>query len=60
MPEVDFGYATLAVLALVGFLRTVVPATFAGARLCVKEYYEFRVYLRELRTQSGGSQTREP
>ena len=43
-----FSQSTLFVLALVGFVRIVVPALFAGARICVQEYYGFRIWLRDI------------
>ena len=42
------GHITLHVLALLGLFRTVVPACFATAKLCVAEYIEFRNWLKKV------------
>ena len=38
----DFGQATLFILAAMGFVGIAVPRLFAGVRVCVQEFHDFR------------------
>jgi hypothetical protein len=49
MGSFDFEYSVAILIAVLVALGKIVPLLFATVRLCVQEYDNFRVWLRETR-----------
>ena len=54
MESVDFDYTVAVILALIVSLGRIVSVLFATLKMCVQEYYEFRMWLLALRRDSKG------
>ena len=54
MQSFDFDYSVAVIFALLIALGKIVPLLFATVRLCVKEYYDFRLWLRSVRERVNG------
>ena len=52
MQPFDVDYSIAILIAVLVALGRIVPLLFATARLCVQEYYGFRVWLRALRERA--------
>jgi hypothetical protein len=52
MERVDFDYTVAVLVALLVSLGRLVSLMFGTLKLCIKEYYEFRQWLRALRRES--------
>jgi hypothetical protein len=52
METFDFDASVLVAVAVLGSLAKLVQVVFATLRTCVREYYSFRVWLRDARTSA--------
>ena len=52
MESVDFDYTVFVLVALLVSLARLVSVVFGTLKVCIKEYYDFRQWLRALRRQS--------
>lgn len=53
MESVDFDYTVTILVALLVSLARLVSVVFATLKICIKEYYDFRQWLRALRRKSN-------
>ena len=56
MESVDFDYTVAVILAVIVSLGRIVSVLFATLKMCVREYYEFRMWLLALRRDAKGPQ----
>jgi hypothetical protein len=56
MESVDFDYTVAVILAVIVSLGRIVSVLFATLKMCVSEYYDFRMWLKALRRDSKRSQ----
>jgi hypothetical protein len=52
MESVDFNYTVAVLVAVLVSLGRLVSVLFGTLKVCLKEYYEFRQWLRALRRES--------
>jgi hypothetical protein len=52
MESVDFNYTVAVVIAVIVSLGRIARVLFATLKVCVKEYYEFRLWWLALRRES--------
>jgi hypothetical protein len=52
METFDFNYTVAIIVAVLVSLGRIVTLLFATVKTCVKEYYEFRAWLRSVRRTS--------
>ena len=53
MESVDFDYTVAVLVAVLVSLGRLVSVLFGTLKVCLREYYEFRQWLRALRRESG-------
>jgi len=56
MESADFDYTVAVILAVIVSLGRIVSVLFATLKMCVREYYEFRMWLQAMRRASKGRQ----
>ena len=56
MESVGFDYTVAVIMAVIVSLGRIVSVLFATLKMCVREYYEFRLWLLAMRRASKGRQ----